>query len=253
MGRKLALIGRLFGIVAGSAALLGLTHVAVKWLGYGRPQRSQSNDPLLDRFMPTYEVAERHETIVRASAARTYAAARELDLRKSPLIRAIFAGREHIMRSTPSKQDDSEPFLAQVVRLGWSVLAEERDRQIVLGAVTRPWEADVKFQGLPPDEFAGFRVPGYAKIVWTIAVEPRGTDLSVFRTETRVATTDPKSRQRFRRYWAVFSAGILLIRRETLRVVKQDAERRADWEAVSIPSETIAEDLHIVGTAETGI
>lgn len=34
----------------------------------------------------------------------------------------------------------------------------------------------------------------------------------MFRTETRVATTDPASRRRFRRYWTVFSAGILLIR-----------------------------------------
>ena len=202
--------------------------------------------------MPTYEVAERHETMVRAPAARTYAVARELDLRQSPVIRAIFTGRELIMRSTPSEQDDSGPFLAQVVRLGWTILAEVPDRQIVLGAVTRPWEADVKFRGLRADEFVKFSAPGYAKILWTLAVEPRGTDGSVFRTETRVATTDLKSRERFRRYWVVFSAGIMLIRRETLRLVKREAERQADWDAVKIPSETIAEDLHIFGSPERG-
>jgi hypothetical protein len=43
-----------------------------------------------------------------------------------------------------------------------------------------------------------------AGIVWTLAVEPLGPDASVFRTETRVATIDAASRERFRRYWAVF-------------------------------------------------
>ncbi|HEY8257428.1 MAG TPA: hypothetical protein VIG08_07210 [Gemmatimonadales bacterium] len=250
MGRQLARTGRLFGVVAGASVLLGLTHVATQWAGYGRRRRRPPKDPLLDRFMPTYEVAERHETMVRAPAACTFAVARELDLRESSLIRAIFATRELIMRSSESGQSDNEPFLTQVLRLGWAVLAEEPDRQIVLGAVTRPWEGDVKFRGLQPDEFVKFCDPGYAKIVWTIAVEPRGPTGSVFRTETRVATTDPKSRERFRRYWAVFSAGIILIRRETLRLVKREAEQRADWEAVQIPSELIGEDLHLLGSGE---
>ena len=64
------------------------------------------------------------------------------------------------------------------------------------------------------------------KIVWNLAVEPLGPAESVFRTETRVATTNAYARERFRRYWAVFSPGILLIRRESLRLVKADAERR---------------------------
>ena len=47
-----------------------------------------------------------------------------------------------------------------------------------------------------------------------------------FRTETRVHTTDARSRRLFRRYWAVFSPGILLIRRASLKLVKAEAERR---------------------------
>jgi hypothetical protein len=54
----------------------------------------------------------------------------------------------------------------------------------------------------------------------------------MFRTETRVATTDAYARERFRRYWAVFSPGILLIRRASLRLVKADAERRYRAEAM---------------------
>jgi hypothetical protein len=45
-----------------------------------------------------------------------------------------------------------------------------------------------------------------------------------------VVTTDAQSRRRFRRYWSVVSPGILLIRHETLRLVRREAERHAGAE-----------------------
>ncbi|PYR46798.1 MAG: hypothetical protein DMF89_20885, partial [Acidobacteria bacterium] len=50
---------------------------------------------------------------------------------------------------------------------------------------------------------------------------------SMFRTETRVATTDPTARAKFRRYWSFFSPGIILIRWMSLGPLKAEAERRA--------------------------
>jgi hypothetical protein len=50
---------------------------------------------------------------------------------------------------------------------------------------------------------------------------------TIFRTETRVATTDASARVRFRRYWSFASPGIILIRWLSLPGVKRDAERRA--------------------------
>jgi hypothetical protein len=223
-------------LIGGSigAALLGwLAYGTVTWLRYGQPRGGSDTgrgvrhrDPLLDRFIPTYEVAEFHEVRVAAPASVTYAATQELDLQRSRIVRAIFRGRELLL--SDDRADDRRPrtFLAEVLALGWGVLAEEPGREIVLGAATRPWEANVRFRSLQPDEFAAFDTPGYAKIVWNLSVEPLGLAESVFRTETRVATTDAYARERFRRYWAVFSPGILLIRRATLRLVKGDAERR---------------------------
>jgi hypothetical protein len=189
-------------------------------------------DALLDRFMPAYDVAKRHETVVRAPASVTWAAARALDLHQSALIRAIFAGRELLMRATTPNDVESQPFIAEALELGWRILAEEPGRELVMGAVTQPWEANVTFRGLEPEAFADFREPGYAKIIWTIAVAPLGPERCLFRTETRVATTDPDSQARFKRYWLVFSPGILLIRRETLRLVKRAAEARVASEPV---------------------
>lgn len=92
--------------------------------------------------------------------------------------------------------------------------------------MTEPWRANVRFRALPPEQFAAFDEPGYAKIVWTLAAVPTGPETSVFRTETRVATTDAGSHRRFRLYWSVFSPGILLIRGRSLGLVKAEAERR---------------------------
>src|SRR5947208_6990648 len=82
--------------------------------------------------------------------------------------------------------------------LGWGVLAEVPGREIVIGAVTQPWMANVVFHALPPAEFAAFDEPEYAKIVWTLRADPIAAGESLFRTETRVNTTDPEARRKFR-------------------------------------------------------
>ena len=54
-----------------------------------------------------------------------------------------------------------------------------------------------------------------------------GDAACVFRTRTRVATTDPEARRRFRRYWSIFAPGILLIRLEALRMLRASAQHAA--------------------------
>jgi hypothetical protein len=217
--------------LAGGLALLTLPYlgyVAATWRRYGRAgvRRPVRQDSPLDRFMPDSEIAERHEVVVAAPAELTMAAAKEIDIFRSPLVRAVFAARTlpSRLRGAPARVPAS--LLSETLALGWRVLAEEPGRSIVVGAVTQPWRADVTFRGLDPAAFSGFSEPGYAKIAWTLEAIPLGPSTSRFRTETRVCTTDPRARARFRRYWAVFSPGILLIRRASLGLVKADAERR---------------------------
>ena len=117
-------------------------------------------------------------------------------------------------------------WLALTQSSGWSVLAEVPGREVVMGAVTQPWEANVIFRGLPPSEFAAFNEPGYVKIAWTLRADPVSPNESIFLTETRTVTTDPSARARFRRYWSFLSPGVIVIRWMTLRAVKTAAERR---------------------------
>jgi hypothetical protein len=211
----------------GLATLTGAGLVARNWYRFGTPREHGRTDPLLDRFMPEYDVREYHEVGIEAPAATAYAAARELDIRRSRLVRAIFRGRELLLRGKGEREEASRPLVRECLALGWGLLAEEPGCELVMGAVTRPWEADVRFWSLPPNEFAVFDAPGYAKIVWTLAVQPTGSGRSVAHTETRVLLTDAAARSRFRRYWALVSPGVVLIRRQSLRIVKADAERRA--------------------------
>jgi hypothetical protein len=217
---------RVVGGGVGVVTLVGLGYIAAQWLRYGHVRQRRTPLTLLDRFLPECEVREQHQTRVAAPADVTYAAALEMSLSGSALVRAIFRGRELLMRSSPTDKRSPQSLIDEVLSIGWGVLAQESGREIVLGTVTQPWESDVTFRALSPDEFPAFNEPGFAKIAWTIRVEPLGPATSRFCTETRVATTDADARKRFRRYCTMVSPGVRLIRRESLRLVRADAERR---------------------------
>ena len=214
-----------FGAAAGAYG----AYAAVAWYRYGRIQHATGpeHDTLLDRFLPACDIVERHHIRVGAPAAVMLRAAREQDLLRLPLVRTIFRMRELVLGSTPTDDPQPRGLLAATRALGWGVLAEVPDREVVVGAVTRPWEANVTFRALPPDDFASFSEPGFVKIAWTLRADPVDERTSIFRTETRAVATDASARARFRRYWAFASPGIGLIRRLSLKPLKRDAERRA--------------------------
>jgi hypothetical protein len=180
-------------------------------------------------------VVERHRLAVRAPASVTLEAARDMDLSSMPVVRAIFKARELILGAAPDTRDRPKGLVADVLSLGWKVLAEVPGRELVVGAVTRPWEPNVTFRGLPPEAFAAFKDADYVKIAWTLRADPIGPDRSIFRTETRAVATDAVARAKFRLYWSCLSPGIFLIRRLSLRPLKADAERRALTALLSAP------------------
>ena len=215
------------GVGIGAAAY-GVS-IATAWLRYGRADRpvGGTTDEELDRFMPQYDIVERHQIDVDAPPDATFAAACELDIQRSPIVRAIFKGRELMFGSVPDSVERPRGFLALAKSLGWGVLADVPGREVVIGAVTQPWKANVVFRAIPAAEFASFGEPDYVKIAWTLRADPAGERSSVFRTETRAIATSASARTKFRAYWSMVSPGITLIRLLTLRPVRDDAQRRA--------------------------
>jgi hypothetical protein len=238
-------IGGVLGCGTALAAAAYATYAGVTWYRYGRAKHQvsgQDSDSLLELYMSEYEVAERHHIRVAAPAETTFTAMCEMKMSQPTIIQALFKMRElvlncaeslakHEFATCASNQQEhttteSKEFLSAMKAVGWGLLAEIPGRECVLGAVTQPWVAKPVFRAVRPEDFAAFKEPGYVKIVFTLRADPLSASESIARTETRATTTDPIARAKFRRYWALVSPGVILIRRGLLRSVKTDAERR---------------------------
>src|SRR4030095_5490455 len=123
--------GKLLAAAAGVATAGYATYVGTTWCLYGSPRRacSGSKDELLDMFMANYEVADRHRIYVAAPAEISLAAATEIQLEDSALIRAIFKGRELVLGSEPDRKVRPKALLEEGKSLGWGVLAEVPGRE----------------------------------------------------------------------------------------------------------------------------
>jgi hypothetical protein len=220
-------------LLAGGAGLAAATYAlcaSVTWWRYGNPgcpKNPEETDALLDRFMPVYEAVERHSRDVTAPAEIALAAACELDLAQSVIAQSLFKTRAWFMGTRSAGAREERELLVEMQRLGWRILAEVPGREIVVGAVTQPWMADVVFHGVPAEEFAAFSQPGFVKIAWTLRADPIGPHESVIRTETRVTTTDASARRKFRKYWSLIFPGVVLIRLVLMSMAKRDAEIHA--------------------------
>lgn len=226
--------GALLGVGAATAGYAAL--VARNRWRYGSPA-ALPTDPVLDRFIPSPEVAEHHEIAVAAPAAVVLAAAKEMQALDLPLVSTIIKLRELALGGEPDRRQHPQGLLDQMVSIGWVILADITGREVVLGAVTRPWEAAPVFRSIPAEAFASFAEPGYVKIVWTLRADPVDDAHSVFSTDTLVATTDPEARRRFRRYWSYVAPGVALIRLAMLRPLKREAERRTGNVTVPVSPE----------------
>jgi len=236
------------GVLGGGATIAAALYAAyagITWYRYGRPNRcptAEESDSLLDLYMPEYEVAERHHIQVHAPAETTFAAACGIAMSQSAPIRILIRTRELVLsfaaaakwglsplRQIRNQQEGGSQINGLVAELkarGWGVLAEIPGREIVLGTVTQPWIAETVFRAVPPAEFRDFHEPGYVKIAVTLCADPVSPFQSKAWTETRVMTTDPVARARFRRYWSLVAPGAILIRKILLRNLKTEAEGR---------------------------
>jgi hypothetical protein len=189
------------------------------------PATAVAGERLIDRFIPRAEHGGRHETLIRAPADLVFELAWNADMQAHPLARAIFWLRQKLLRAEAAPRA-ARGLVAETTGLGWGMLALRPSRELVMGAATRPWEANVVFRSVPPEQFAAFAEPGMVKIVWTIEAEPVEPALTRFRTETRVEATDEAARVKFRRYRRFFGIGIVLIRLVLLPRLRREAERQ---------------------------
>ncbi len=112
----------------GFATAAYATYAGLTWLRYGRasPPTADAADPLLDEFMPVYEIAERHHIRVAAPADITFYAACDQDMMASLVVRAIFKARELVLRSDADTTPRPRGLLALAKSIGWACLRKSR-------------------------------------------------------------------------------------------------------------------------------
>jgi hypothetical protein len=180
---------------------------------------------LIDDFMPTFDVSERHHTMVEATAERAYEATRRLDLARSRVIRALIAARGIPLLVRGRRPRTRTMSLDDLMRAGFVWLGEDPDREMVLGIVGAFWKPKGGVRRIEASEFVAFDEPGVAKAAWNFRVIPDGDDRSFVLTETRVRVPDEASRRKFVLYWAVIGSFSGVIRKQALMLIKRDAER----------------------------
>lgn len=174
--------------------------------------------PAIDRFLPRADVAAAHSVAIAAPAGTVYRQARTLDLRRSWGVRQLFR-----LRGLPP----SALTLEGLQRLRFTLLVDDPPREMVLGLVGRFWTPTGELRRTNAEDFQSFQERGFAKAAWNFSVTDHGTGQVTLSTETRVLCLDEASRRSFRRYWVVIGPFSGWIRKEALRLIKNEAERRA--------------------------
>lgn len=162
----------------------------------------------LDDFVPVWQFHEVHSRRIDAPPERVYEALRAVRAGEIPFF-LFLVWLRRFGRNTPQSilnPGNAEPLLDVATRTGFTLLADEPPRELVIGM------AVIGRRDAPDSAFAAMN----------FFVTPDGAG-SLVRTETRIFANSDRARRRFGLYWRVIYPGSAFIRRMWLRAV----ERRA--------------------------
>lgn len=176
---------------------------------------------LLDREMPRWHFRERHTRAIDAPPEAIWRAVHEVAPDEIRFLRELFW-----LRALPDRLfgrrdavSTEQPLLALARVSGFTLLAEEHAREVVLGTIGRFWELSARPIRFPdPLAFRAFAEPGYARAAINFALT--GAQLS---TETRILIPDRAARRRFTLYWLLVRPGSALLRHTWLRAIARRA------------------------------
>ncbi len=186
---------------------------------------------LLDSFVQVYDFNEVHAIAVQANQDKTFRAIKQVTPAEIPLFRTMISLRSlprWVVGRRPSAFEPAKALFEQVLTANFVLLAEETNRELVLGTIGKFW----RLQGSMwrkinnAQDFIAFDRPDYVKVCLNFLVD-RGSrdDHCSVTTETRIRASDPIARKKFAAYWQLIKRASALSRREWLKAIKQRAER----------------------------
>lgn len=194
------------------------------------PAKETRVNPLrthLDEFTPVYQFHEFHTVRIPAGREQVYRAIKSVRADEILFFRTLIwirrggrPGPETILN--PGKD---QPLLDVAIKTTFILLAEEANREIVVGTVIGgpPGWRSKRAGPLTAEDFNALREPGFALATMNFRVEAAGPNDSIVTTETRIYATDASARRRFAAYWRVIYPGSSLIRAMWLRAIKKRA------------------------------
>jgi hypothetical protein len=212
LGLGAVIIGILLLFTGGrrGAPVLLFTGAAVAAIGLLFPApEARVTEPRghLDQLAPAWQFSEVHSITLAASCPQTWQAIKGVTAGEIRLFQTLTwirrlgrPGPESILNAPANA-----PLLEVATRTGFSMLAEEAEREVVLGTTL-----------IAPDRVRGFL---------NFTVTKVGNNSCDVRTETRVYAADAAARRRFGMYWRVIYPGSALIRRMWLRAIQERAEQ----------------------------
>ena len=173
---------------------------------------------LIDEFLPSFDFSEHHSIVVNAGLEKVYNSVRNLNFKSSGITKMLFH-----LRGLPI----SATSLDGLQQMGFVLLGEQLNHEIVLGIVGKFWTFSGCIQPLTLKNFRDFETPGYAKSVWSFALSASSPGVTVLSTETRILCLGTTSLAYFRLYWFFVRPFSGLIRKAVLRSIKRQVHGSA--------------------------
>jgi hypothetical protein len=206
-----------------AVAAAGVGLAAIGMLVPASETRASVPETRLDEFAPVWQFRELHSTVVAAPPARVFAAIKQVRADEILFFRMLTWIRRGGRRLPESilNAGDSTPIIDVATSTGFTRLAEDAPRELVIGTVVvSPPGAR---GAATPELFRKPMPPGFALATMNFLVTPDGAGGSRVSTETRVFATSDAARRRFAMYWRVIYPGSALIRRMWLRAIDRRA------------------------------
>ncbi len=185
---------------------------------------------MLESILKDPQLLEVDRIDVEATPEVVWERLRHGDLMATPAVRALFAVRglpAQLRGERPARALRLDDLQSSPERPGFSVLADDPPREIVVGAVGKVWKPDIPFAHVgSARDFTAFAEPGYIKVAWAIRVVPAEEKGSRVELEVRVKGTDEAAWRRFQRYFLVIGPGSRYIRKTLLGTIKRSSERQ---------------------------
>lgn len=178
----------------------------------------------LDAWIPQPDAREIHSRTVEANPQHLYDALKHKPLQFRGPSRALMSVRfiGELLKGK-SKHTAKASFVDLALRLGFVILDEEPNEELILGFVGRFWQLVPEILPIKAEDFLAFNRPGYAKAVVNFKITNIDGMRYSLSTETRVKGCDPRSTRILRCYWFLIRPFSGLIRHDTLRAIADAA------------------------------